>query len=76
MIPEGYELAEVSAAKDHALDALQRELDQQGIGSYDIELISLADAVVERLIKEGVVIPDTMCDLNGEPAQPGANTGN
>lgn len=76
--PEGYELAEISAAKNHVLYALERELDRQGIDPYpdgdilggSIELIDLADAAVERLIKEGAVIPATMCDLNGEPAQP------
>lgn len=77
MIPEGYELAEVSAAKDHVMFALERELERQGIDPYpdgdirggSIELIDLADAVVERLLKEGVTIPDTMRGLNGEPAQ-------
>jgi len=79
-----YELAEISAAKDHVMDAIERELDKQGVNPYpdgdirggSIELIDLADAVIERLIKEGVTIPDTMCDLNGEPAQPGATAGN
>lgn len=77
MLPEGYELAEISAAKDHVMDQLERELERQGIDPYDDEdnpngpeLISLAHAVVERLLREGVTIPDTMCDLNGEPAQP------
>ena len=79
-----YELAEISAAKDHAMDAIERELDKQGVNPYpdgdirggSIELIDLADAVVERLLKEGVTIPDTMLDLQGRPAQPGATAGN
>ena len=82
MSETNYELAEISAAKDHVMVAIERELERQGIDPYpdgdirggSIELIDLADAVVERLMKEGVKIPETMCDLNGEPAQPGAKT--
>ena len=78
-----YELAEISAAKDHVMDAIERELDKQGVNPYpdgdirggSIELIDLADAVVERLLKEGVTIPDTMLDLQGRPAQPSAHAG-
>lgn len=69
LTPEGYEAAAVSAAKDHVLDALAHELDQQGVYPYDeednpIELLSLADAVVERLIREGVTIPETIRELH------------
>lgn len=67
-----YETAETSYAKDHARDALDLELERQGITAFDPEdspfgpeLIDLADAVVERLIKEGVTIPDTIRSLHG-----------
>ena len=61
---EGYEYepAENAAAKDVAMDALEKALTDQGREPYDevypIELIGLADAVVEALLKVGVIIPD------------------
>lgn len=68
-----YEPAEHSHAKDHAMDALDAELERQGIGTFDPddnpkgpELIDLADAVVERLIKEGVTIPESIRPLLGK----------
>lgn len=70
-IPEGYEPAENSAAKNHAMDALEAELERQGIDPYPdlddgedggIDLINLADAVVESLIKAGVTIPENITD--------------
>lgn len=58
---EGYEPSENSAAKDVVMDALERSLSDQGRDPYDnryeIELISLADDVVEALLKVGVTIP-------------------
>ena len=69
-IPEGYETTETSHAKDHVRDALEMELDDQGIDPYSErsdqpapDLIDLADAVVERLLKEGVIIPETIRTL-------------
>lgn len=63
-IPAGYEPAENSAAKDIVLDALERSLTAQDRDPYDeeyeIELISLADDVVEALLKVGVVIPEDL----------------
>lgn len=67
-----YEKAETSYAKDHARDALDLELERQGIAPFDPDdnpngpdLIDLADAVVERLAKEGMTIPDTIRSLHG-----------
>ena len=61
-IPEGYELAEHSAAKDIAMESLEASLTKQGRDPYDddyeIELIGLADDVVEALIKAGITIPE------------------
>ena len=68
-IPEGYEPAENSYAKNHAMDALEAELERQGIDPYDedspIELISLSDAVVEALLKVGVTIPEGLTNPHG-----------
>lgn len=67
-----YETAETSYAKDHARDALDLELERQGVPTFDPDdnpsgpdLIDLADAVVERLIKEGVTIPVSVRSLHG-----------
>lgn len=63
-IPEGYEPAEHSHAKNHAMDALEAELEKQGVEVYadddegGVDLIGLADAVVEALIRAGVTIPE------------------
>lgn len=67
-IPEGYEPAQNAAAKDHVMEALYEEFEKQGINvdaDEDLdenvpELIGLADAVVEALLKVGVVIPDDL----------------
>ncbi|MDQ1053185.1 hypothetical protein QE394_001113 [Arthrobacter sp. SORGH_AS 212] len=67
-IPEGYEPAENSAAKNHAMDALEAELEKQGVEVYTdddeggIDLIDLADAVVEALLSAGVTIPEGISD--------------
>jgi len=67
-IPEGYEPQENSFAKNHAMDALEAELEKQGIELYEDgspELIELADAVVEKLIAAGVVIPEDISNPHG-----------
>lgn len=60
------ELAEVSAAKDVVMDALSDHLDD---GAHD--LIGLAEAVVEALLRHDVLIPEWMPQifLGGHPAQ-------
>lgn len=69
IIPEGYEPQENSFAKNHAMDALEAELEKQGIDPYKdeggIELIELADAVVEALIRAGVTIPENISNPHG-----------
>jgi len=68
VIPEGYEPAENAAAKDVAMDALERSLAKQGIDPYpdgdirggSIELIDLADDVVEALLKAGITVPEDL----------------
>lgn len=69
--PEGYETEEISYAKDHARSAIEEELEQQGLDPYSEhsdqsspDLIGLADAVVERLLKEGVSIPEGIRPLH------------
>lgn len=59
-IPDGYEPAEVSAAKDHVHEELDSYLDQAGIDPDEagIDLIRVADRIVSRLIASGVVIPE------------------
>jgi len=64
-----YEPAENSAAKNIALYALEKELDRQGIEVDDLEtdeviidLIDLADVVVEALLEAGVTIPEDIKD--------------
>jgi len=63
-IPDGYEPAENSAAKDIALDALDASLTKQGHDPHEegneIELISLADDVVEALLKAGITVPESL----------------
>lgn len=72
--PEGYEPAENSYAKDHAMAALESELEKQGVEIYEddaselIDLIGLADAVVEALLKVGVTIPEDIPKLYGAEA--------
>lgn len=63
-----YEPAENSAAKDIVMDALEAELDKQGVTVYTdddnneggIDLINLADSVVESLLKVGVKVPEDL----------------
>jgi hypothetical protein len=68
-IPEGYEPQEHSFAKNHAMDALENELEKQVIDPYDedneIDLINLADAVVEALLAAGVTIPEGITNPHG-----------
>jgi hypothetical protein len=68
-IPEGYEPQTHSFAKNHALDALEFEIERQGQSdliemdaddNVQLDLIDLADAVVEALIAAGVTIPDNI----------------
>lgn len=63
-IPEGYEPAENSAAKDIVLDALEVSLKKQGRDPYvegeEIELIELADDIVEALLKVGITVPEDL----------------
>ena len=60
---DGHLLAEVSAAKNIAYDALERFADEK----MDVELsgfdpIELADSIVEDLLKAGVVFPESLVD--------------
>lgn len=72
-VPEGYEPQENSHAKNHAMDALEAELERQGVEVYTddddggIDLINLADAVVEALLRAGVTIPETVTDPYARP---------
>jgi hypothetical protein len=65
----GYEPQENSFAKNHAQDALEAALEDQGIDPYDedggIDLIDLADAVVEALLAAGVRIPEGITNPHG-----------
>ena len=58
--------AAVIAASNHAQDVIYAEFDRQGVDPYDedahINLEAMAAAVIERLLSEGVVIPDTIID--------------
>lgn len=58
-IPEGFEPAEVSAAKD----IVQDELDTAQVAGDihdEADIIRLADIIVTRLLKAGVTIPETI----------------
>jgi hypothetical protein len=63
-----YEPQENSFAKNVAMDALEAELENQGIDPYPdieedgIDLIGLSDAVVEALLAAGVKIPEDIKD--------------
>lgn len=50
-VPEGYELAEVSDAKNLVLDLLHGN---QNIDPEEVDLIGLSDEIVEQLIASGV----------------------
>lgn len=82
-IPEGYEPSQNAAAKDHVMEALYAEFEKQGISTdADVDenapdLIDLADAIVESLLKVGVVIPQELespyrVKATGEPAPAGS----
>ena len=64
-IPEGMEAQEVSFAKNHVYDVLEAELERQGLSTVEMDLISLSDAIVEKLLAAGVTIPDTITDPHG-----------
>jgi hypothetical protein len=57
-IPEGYELASHSAAKDIVLADLETLYDFVDEEDERLDLIELADTIVESLLKVGVTIPD------------------
>jgi hypothetical protein len=62
------ELAEVSAAKDLVMAELEDVVCEAGEDRYSA--IDLADTIVEKLMKAGVLIPEWMPKLlTGEPAQ-------
>lgn len=64
-LPEGYELAEVSAAKNVVLDLLE-----DADWPEDFDRIGLADSIVTNLIKAGVLIPEWIVDpFTKQPAQ-------
>lgn len=64
-IPEGYESAEVSAAKNIAWDVL----DSAGVADETYDLIEIADTLIERLVDAGVTIPETIVNpFTGKPA--------
>lgn len=67
--PERYEAAEVSHAKDLAMDEIHKLADAAMIETGDdagqIDAIGWADAIIERLISAGVDIPE---DWAGRPA--------
>jgi hypothetical protein len=58
-IPEGYELASTTAAKNIVLVELE-ELDPDYAAETDH--IDMADRIVEALLKAGVKIPDNIAD--------------
>lgn len=51
VVPEGYELAEISDAKNAVLDLLHAD---QNIDPEEVDLIGLSDSIVEELLKMGV----------------------
>ena len=56
-------LAEVSAAKNIAYDALERFADEKmDVESSGFDPIELADSIVEDLLKAGVVFPEGLAD--------------
>lgn len=60
-IPEGYEPAEVSSAKDVVMEVFHDKLGHLAFDERDdhgVDCIELADACVEALIKAGVTIPE------------------
>lgn len=65
VVPEGFELAEVSAAKNIVYDAVYSELDNQGFDMEDLDLIDVAESVVEELLEAGIFIPASIKDPHG-----------
>ena len=51
-----YEPAEIAAAKDIAHVTLDERLTHDG----EIDVIEAADTIVERLLEQGVIIPQTV----------------
>lgn len=67
-IPEGYELAEHSTAKDIVRNALEEELQRQGVADVEDggpDLLDLASVSVGALLAAGVTIPEGLTDPNG-----------
>lgn len=56
----------VNHAKEHAYEAILSELEEQGVDSssedFDINIVSLADAIVVRLVENGITIPLNISD--------------
>ncbi len=66
------ELAEVSAAKSIVWEVLEQLIDEESlIDPYDGGTITIADRVVEELLKRGVLIPEWFPDpsIGDKPAQ-------
>lgn len=65
---QGLERAEVSAAKDLVMLALQKVVEEAG---EEFDTIELADSIVEDLLKNGALIPEWMPMplQGGQPAQ-------
>lgn len=55
-----YEPEENSFAKNVAYDAIEESLEDQGLNLEDVDLIEVADAVVEALLAAGVSIPENL----------------
>lgn len=64
------EPAEVSAAKDLVMVELEDVVEEANNNpGVDYDAITIADAIVEKLIGAGVLIPEWMPTLDGNPAQ-------
>lgn len=69
-VPEGFEPAEVSTAKDIVMIELEDVVAEANGLAGDYSAITLADIIVEKLRKAGVLIPEWIPDpLTGKPAQ-------
>jgi hypothetical protein len=73
-VKDGYELAEVSAAKNIAYNSIGRSLERSGIDAETddspVDLVHIAHEVVDALIAAGVSIPEQIIDpFSGMPAQ-------
>lgn len=66
MSESDYEPSENSFAKNIAYDAIEAELEDQGFSVIDeFDMIDLADAVVEALLRAGVTIPENIHNPHG-----------